>query len=106
MILGTRSVFASSAPTRRLEHLQHRVRDLVDHLVGTGEQRGWDGEVERLRGLEVDNQLETVRPLDRQLVRFGTIEDFVGKNYGKGKIGLKVGSVSHECTGHREVFLE
>jgi hypothetical protein len=36
-----------------------------DHLVGTGEQRGWHGKAERLRGFEVDHQFKIRRLLDR-----------------------------------------
>jgi hypothetical protein len=38
----------------------NRVRALqFDHLVGAGQKRGWNGEPERLCGLEVDYQIET-----------------------------------------------
>ena len=39
--------------------------NLIDHLVGAVEQRGRYGEVERLRGLEVNHQLELGRLLHR-----------------------------------------
>ena len=40
---------------------------LFDHLVGGGEQRQWNGESERLRGLEIDRELEFVGLLHRQI---------------------------------------
>src|SRR5262249_52964937 len=40
---------------------------LFDHLVGGGEQRRWNVEAERLRGLEVDHQLVFGSCLDRQV---------------------------------------
>jgi hypothetical protein len=31
------------------------ILSLFDHIVGASEQRRWDGQTERLRGLEIDN---------------------------------------------------
>src|SRR5262249_15136637 len=39
----------------------------LNDLIGPQEQRLWDGETERLRGLEVDHQLKLVWAFDRQL---------------------------------------
>ena len=36
---------------------------------GAGEQRGWDGEAESSRGLEIDDQLELSWLDDRQIGR-------------------------------------
>jgi hypothetical protein len=36
----------------------------LDHLVGAAEQQWWHFEVQRLAGLEIDDQLEFGRPLD------------------------------------------
>ena len=40
---------------------------LLDHLVGAGEQRRRNVDAKRLRGLEIDHQLELGRLLDRQI---------------------------------------
>ena len=40
---------------------------LFDHLVGTGQQRGWHGEAECLGGLEIDHELVLGRRLHRQV---------------------------------------
>ena len=48
---------------------------LLDHLVGAGEERGWDGQAECPGGLQVDHQLEFGRLLDRQVGGPSTLED-------------------------------
>src|SRR4051812_24893925 len=50
-------------------------RGSFDDLVGAGEERLRHGEAERLRGLEVDYQLEFGRLLDRQIGRPLGVED-------------------------------
>jgi hypothetical protein len=45
----------------------HDGRVLFDDLIRAQEQRRWDREAERLRGLEVDDELELCWLLDRQV---------------------------------------
>ena len=45
---------------------------LLDHLVGTGQKREWNGEPERVCSLEVDRQIELRRLLLNHLVRCGS----------------------------------
>src|SRR6266481_6040872 len=51
-----------------------------DDLVGAGEDRWRDGEAKRLGGVEVDDQLEGRRLLDRQVGGLGALEDPSGVN--------------------------
>ena len=46
-----------------------------DDLVGAAEQRNWYGEAERSRGLEVEEELDFCRLLDRQVGRLLALED-------------------------------
>ena len=51
-----------------------RLADSFDHLVGAGEQRGRNSEAERVRGLEVNDQLEFSWCFDRQISGLRTSE--------------------------------
>src|SRR5262249_15453127 len=48
---------------------------LLDHLIRPGQQRRWDGQPERLRGLEVDDQFELRGLLDGEVAWFGALEN-------------------------------
>src|SRR6266567_5102758 len=59
--------------------------DLLDHLVGGREQRRWDGEVEGLGGIDVDDEIELGRDLDRQVARFRSVQDAIDMAGGSPK---------------------
>jgi len=46
------------------------VARLFDHLIGAGKQCWRDAEAERLRGLEIENELEFGGPFDRDVAGF------------------------------------
>jgi hypothetical protein len=46
----------------------------LNDLVGGGQQRFWNGEAERFRGFEVDDQFELARLHDRQIGWFLTFD--------------------------------
>src|SRR5262245_24697528 len=48
---------------------------LFDDLIRPQQQRRRDGEADRLGGLEVDDQIELARLLNRKVTRLGTLED-------------------------------
>ena len=50
---------------------------LFDDLVGTGKQRGWHFQAERLRSLEVDHQFVFGRCLHRKVCGFCALEDAI-----------------------------
>jgi hypothetical protein len=64
---------------------------LLDHVVGPHQQRGRNFEAERLGGLEVDDELEFGRLLDRQVGRRGSGEHLgklarpLPKDFGKAR---------------------
>src|SRR5262245_27149625 len=67
-----------------------------DDLVGAGEELGWDFESERLRGFEVDYQLELSRLYDRHVDRPLTVENAAGVGAGLAILVGKARSVAHK----------
>src|SRR5215469_11729849 len=74
-----------------------------DNLVGAGEDRRRDRQAESPGGLEVHNQLELGRLLDRQVGRLGTAQDFIYENSSSLKVVRVDRSVGEEpasfCVG-------
>src|SRR5215470_6976683 len=54
----------------------------LDNLVGSHEYGLWDRQAQRLRGLEVDDQLELGRLLDRDVTGRRAPQDFVDERRG------------------------
>src|SRR5262245_43412079 len=77
-----------------------------DHLVGTGEQRVRHFEAKRLRGFEIDHQLEFGWLLDRQVGRLGVLENFSGVLASLAICIANIGSVAHQTTGGDELTRE
>jgi hypothetical protein len=52
--------------------------DLLDHLVGAGEERRWHSNAKRIGGFHIDDQLETSWLLDRQIRRLRPAQNSLG----------------------------
>src|ERR1700730_3470818 len=75
----------------------------VDHLVGTREQHRRDFEADRPRGLEVDNELELVYLLDRQVTRVDALKNSTGVNTAFVIALMQDRSIAHQATGFDEL---
>src|SRR5262249_30696881 len=78
---------------------QETIPRLLDHLVGAGEQVGWDGEAKRFCGLEVDHELELCRLHDWQVGRFRALENPTGVDASLAICIGETASVAHQATG-------
>jgi hypothetical protein len=65
--------------------LQQRT-SLFDHLIGSRKQFVWDGESERLGGLEIDDQLILCRQLHGEIGRLLALEDAVDISCRQAKL--------------------
>src|SRR6266700_2502086 len=72
------------------------------HLISAGEERGRHGEAEGLGGLEIDEQLDLRRLLDRQLGRLIAVEDFPGVDADQTVIFSFAASITDQATGPGE----
>ena len=63
------------------------------------------GEAERLGGLEVDDQLELGRLLDRQISRLGAFEDLSGVSADLAMDSGAAGSIADQPAGESEFTL-
>src|SRR5207247_2508771 len=70
----------SSEPVGMSQKCQDRTWALLfNYFVGARKHCGRNFEVERLGGLEIDDQFEPGRLLDRQVGRFGAFENLVNE---------------------------
>ena len=74
---------------------------LLDHLVGAAEQRQREGEAERLGGLEIDNELDFCKQLDRQVGGLLPVENAPAIYANKALSFGKARTVSDKTAGQR-----
>ncbi len=86
---------SAKRPRRRQGRGTHAAS--FDHLVGAGEQHLGNLDAERLRGLEVDGELDRGRLLDRQVAGFRAFEDAVYVARGAAPELEGIGRVGHEA---------
>jgi hypothetical protein len=68
----------SSAATCKLPSTRTYARGpLLNHLVGAGEQCARNRKAKLLGGLQIDDEFEFGRLVDRDVTRFGPVEDLV-----------------------------
>src|SRR6516225_2940972 len=86
----------------RLDRTSLRLAHSFDHLVGAADERQRDGQPERSRGLEIDDQLDFRRLLDRQVARLLALEDAADINPGLTIHVRKAAIIAHQAPGRGE----
>src|SRR6516162_8437051 len=90
---GAGGVYMPIAPSRCIRKLTSS----PDYLIGLEEERRGDGQAQRMRGLQVDHQLEFCGPLDGEVGRLGAVEDLHHQT-GYLPKPLQVWPIGHEAT--------
>src|SRR6516162_1894765 len=72
------------------------MRMLFDDLVGAGKDRRRDCEAERLRSLEIDDEIEFYWLLDRQVAGLGTLQDLVDVARSSSEIVRDIRAIGHQ----------
>src|SRR5262245_60382239 len=74
---------------------------LFNQLIRSKEHGPRDCETQRLRGPQIDDDLEFGRLLDGQIGGLGALQDLVNVARGTTEIVTNVGAVAHEATDLR-----
>ena len=76
--------------------MRERSQPSLDHFVGARQQRCGNFDADRLGRLQVDDELESRRQLDRHLGWFLAVEDAADVDGRLAKLVRKVGPVAHQ----------
>src|SRR5260370_8501358 len=76
--------------------LRGPIKTSFDRFVGAGLEPGRDGKGERLRGLEIDDQIPFLRKHDRQILRLGPVKDTAPISADFPKRILKAGRIAQQ----------
>src|SRR5262249_34988240 len=90
--------FAARTRTLRLLSSWRDPSPLFDHLVGSGEQRRRHLEAERLRGYQIDDEVELCRLLDGEFAGLRPAQDLVDVYGDASKQVREVRPIRHETS--------
>jgi hypothetical protein len=99
--------FSIEAACRRASEHTPAAEDGVsfDDLVGACKNRLRDCQAERVGGVQIDDQLEFGRLLDRQIGGFGAVEDLSGVDADLAIDSGEAGSIADQAAGRGELAL-
>ena len=83
-------------------HAPQQPTTLFDHFVGGSEQFIWNGNAERLGGLEIDQKLKCRRLLDRQVAGVCALENLVHICCGAPKEPMEARTIREQTACIRE----
>jgi len=99
MLINVRLAPTSGAKAKLAAQRTQQKAPLFDHLIGATEERDWDGEAQRPRRLEVDDQLNFGGLLDGQVGRFLAFENSARVDANQTVSVRIAASIAHQASG-------
>src|SRR3954447_19659896 len=78
-------------------HAPQQSIQLLDHLIGAQQQRRRDRKAQYLRSLEIDDQLNIGRLLNRQISRLFTLENAADIGANRSVLIVDICAVAHQA---------